>query len=83
MNELCPELSEMMDTLIKTVNDIKTRPLNIRLFTELREEMGAQYLSLLIYCNSRWLSRGSFVARVYNLREVAAKFLEEENLVHK
>jgi hypothetical protein len=47
--------------------------------------MGAQYQSLLFYCNSRWLS-GNVVACVYNLRvavvAAAALFLEEENLVH-
>jgi hypothetical protein len=42
---------------------------------------GTQYLSVLFHCNSRWLSRGDVVARVYNLRGVAL-FLEEENLIH-
>jgi hypothetical protein len=41
--------------------------------------MGAQYKSLLFYCNSSWLSRGNVVARVYDLREELALFLEEEN----
>jgi hypothetical protein len=44
--------------------------------------MGAQYQSLLFYCNSRWLARGNVVSRVYNLREVAVHNPEEENLVH-
>jgi hypothetical protein len=41
--------------------------------------MGAQYKSLLFYCNSRWLSKGNVVARVYDLREESALFLEEKN----
>jgi hypothetical protein len=77
--ELCPELSEGMDTVMKTVNYIKTRPLKRRLFAELCTEMWAQYQSLLFYCNSRWLSRRNLVDRVYNLREVAL-CLEGENL---
>jgi hypothetical protein len=44
--------------------------------------MGAQYQSLLFYCNSCWLSRGNVVACIYNLRVAAALILEEENLVH-
>jgi hypothetical protein len=40
--ELCPELSEVMDLVIKTVNYIKIRPLESEFFAELCEEMGAQ-----------------------------------------
>jgi hypothetical protein len=82
MKDLCPELSEVMDTVIRSVKYIKTCPLKCRLFAELCKEMGAQYQLLLLYCNSRWLSRGYAVACVYNLRLAAALFLEEENLVH-
>jgi hypothetical protein len=41
--------------------------------------MGAEYKSLLFYCNSCWLSRGNVVAHVYDFREELALFLEEEN----
>jgi hypothetical protein len=51
------------------------------LFSEMCEEMGAQYQSFLFYSNSHWLSGGN-VACAYNLRVAAALFLEEENLVH-
>jgi hypothetical protein len=78
--ELCPEVSEEMDTVIKTVNYIKIRPMKSRLYAELCKEMGAQYQSLLFYCNSRWLSRGNIVAYVYNMCGVAV-FLIEENIV--
>jgi hypothetical protein len=44
--ELFPELREMMGTVIKTVNYIKT-PSKCRLFAELFEEIGAQYQSFL------------------------------------
>jgi hypothetical protein len=70
----------MTDTVIKTVNCIKTRPLKSRLFAELWEEIGAQHQSLLFYL-TRWLSSENVVARVYNFREVAL-FLKGENLVY-
>jgi hypothetical protein len=44
MKELCPELSELRDTVFKTVNYIKTHPLKSRLFAELCEEMGTAVL---------------------------------------
>jgi hypothetical protein len=80
--ESCLELSEVMDTVIKTVNYINTRPLKSRIFAQLCEEMGAQYQSLLLYCNSGWLSGRNAVARAYNLRAEVALFLEDENLVY-
>jgi hypothetical protein len=52
MKKLCPELSEVLDTVIRSVNYIKTCPLKAN-FVELCMEMGAQYQSLLFYCNSR------------------------------
>jgi hypothetical protein len=71
--ELCPELNEVMNVVIKSVHYIKTRPLESRLFAQICEEMGAQYKSFLFYCNYRWLSRGN-AARVYDLREVSIVF---------
>jgi hypothetical protein len=44
--------------------------------------MEAQYLSQLLFCNSHWLSKGNAVARVYNLREEVALFIEEESLAY-
>jgi hypothetical protein len=58
MEELCPELSEVMNTVIRTINYIKTHPMKSRLVAELCKETGAQYQLLLFYCNSHWLSRG-------------------------
>jgi hypothetical protein len=47
--ESCPELGEMMDTVIKTVSYMKTRPLKRSLFAESCEEMWAQYQSLFFF----------------------------------
>jgi hypothetical protein len=78
--QLCPELSEVMNTMIKTVNYLKTPP--FCRITCMEMEVGTQYQALLCYCNSYWLSRGNFVACVYDLLGEVALFLEEENLVH-
>jgi hypothetical protein len=66
-----------MHVVIKSVNYIKTGLLKNRLFWQICDEMGAQFKSLLFYCNSRWLSRGNVVVHVYDLREELALFLEE------
>jgi hypothetical protein len=59
MKELCPDLNEEMDTMIRTLNYINTRPLRSTLFSELGDEMGAQYQSPLFYCNSVFRRRKS------------------------
>jgi hypothetical protein len=68
MKELCQELSEVIDTMIRTVDYIRTHPLKNRLFTELRKGMCEQYLSLLFHCSSCRLSGGK-LAWVSNLWE--------------
>jgi hypothetical protein len=80
--ELYPELSEVMGTMIKTVNYIKSRPLESTIFADFCKEMRPQYQLLLYYCNFLWLWRENSVARVYSLGEEVEAFLLEENLVH-
>jgi hypothetical protein len=76
--ELCPELSEVTDTVIKTVNHIRTCPSKSRRFAELWEEMKPQYQSLLFYCKCRYCQeKVSWL--VFTSCEM---FLKDENLVH-
>jgi hypothetical protein len=82
MNELCPELSEVMDTvqiyeLHKHLSTGKQTSCKI-----VQGNGEAPDQSLLFYCNSCWLSRGNIVDCVYNLRVAAELFLEEETLVN-
>jgi hypothetical protein len=55
--ELYPELNEVLNVVIISVNYINTRPLKSRHFAQICEEMGGEYKSHLFYCNSRWFSR--------------------------
>jgi hypothetical protein len=69
--ELCPELSEVMNTV----------SIEKQAFCRMMQGSGAQYQLLLFYCNSRWLSRQNVVARFYSLRGVTL-FLELEYVVY-
>lgn len=42
------------------------------------EDMGAEHSALLYYCNSRWLSRGNLLKRVFGLRKELYCFLLEQ-----
>ncbi|GFW65489.1 protein FAM200B [Trichonephila clavipes] len=78
--EISPGLNIVLMTVVTVVNYIKMRPLKSRIFSGLCKDMGTVHSSLLFYCEARWLSRGKFLQRVYELRNEIIIFLEEENL---
>ncbi|KAL4099012.1 hypothetical protein QTP88_023513 [Uroleucon formosanum] len=75
---MCPSLKTVLQTVIKVVNYIKTRPVKARFFKKICEEMGAEHTALLFYCNSRWLSKGKVLVRVFELRQELNTYLSEE-----
>jgi hypothetical protein len=80
---ISPTLDEVLQSTIKIVNFVKTRPLKSRCFEQMCVDMGSEHTSLLYYCNSRWLSRGNVVARVFELRKELHLFLLEHHEYHK
>jgi hypothetical protein len=54
MKELCPELSAVMDTVMKSVNCIEIIALKSRFICRIM-----RYEFLLFHCNSCFLSRGN------------------------
>ena len=67
-----------MDVTVRCVNFIRAKSLNHRLFKLLAEELGAEHSILLLHAGTRWLSRGSCLDRVYELR-LEIKTLLREN----
>ncbi|XP_076060282.1 zinc finger BED domain-containing protein 5-like [Oratosquilla oratoria] len=74
---LVAELNCVLETAIKTVNFIKSRPLNARLFAILCMDMGSDYEALLLHTEARWLSRGKVLTRLYQVRDEVHLFLLE------
>lgn len=66
---LVPELNDVLQTVVKMVNFIKSRPLKSRLFESLCSSMDANHTQLLLHTEVRWLSRGRVLQRFYELRE--------------
>jgi hypothetical protein len=73
-----PLLNEVVETVIKIVKFIKTRPVKAIFFQQFYIDMGAERTALLYCCNSRWLSRGNVLSHVYELRGELCAYLVEE-----
>jgi len=76
--KLSSDLNDVLDRVVKTVNFIKSRALNNRLFKTLCEEMGSEHNNLLLNSEVRWLSRGRVLKRVFDLKGVISEFLKNE-----
>ena len=74
------EFKAVLDTFVKTVNFIKARPMQARLFHFLYDEMGSEHVQLLLYTEVRWLSRGKVLTRLFELHREVQVFLQDKNL---
>jgi hypothetical protein len=74
--DLEPKLHSVIQEAVKVVNYEQARPLNSRLFAVLCEEMQADHKSLLLHSEVRWLSRGTVLKRLVQLKQEVHRFLQ-------
>lgn len=72
--KMSPVLHDVLNSNIKVINFIKSRPLYARLFRRLCENMGAEHTQLLLHTEVRWLSRGRILNRLLELRSKYTPF---------
>ncbi|XP_051782582.1 zinc finger BED domain-containing protein 5-like, partial [Erpetoichthys calabaricus] len=70
------DFKTVLNTAVKIVNYMKTKPLQARLFQKQCEEMGSLHTSLLLHTEVRWLSRGKVLTRLVELRNEVTIYLE-------
>uniref|UniRef100_A0A8C4EX62 HAT C-terminal dimerisation domain-containing protein n=1 Tax=Dicentrarchus labrax TaxID=13489 RepID=A0A8C4EX62_DICLA len=73
--DMSAELSDVMDSVVKVVNIVKKSALQTRLFSNLCAAEGEEHTRLLYHSEVRWLSRGTVLARVLELRTSFREFL--------
>uniref|UniRef100_A0A8C5FLG9 HAT C-terminal dimerisation domain-containing protein n=1 Tax=Gadus morhua TaxID=8049 RepID=A0A8C5FLG9_GADMO len=73
------ELKAVLDTAVKAVNFIKSRPMHARLFHVLCDEMGSEHVQLLLHTEVRWLSRGKVLSRLFELHREVQVFLQDKS----
>uniref|UniRef100_A0A671XCY3 DUF4371 domain-containing protein n=1 Tax=Sparus aurata TaxID=8175 RepID=A0A671XCY3_SPAAU len=69
------ELSDIMDSVVKVVNTVKKSALQTRLSSNLCAAKGEEHTGLLYHSEVRWLSCGTVLARVLELRTSILEFL--------
>jgi hypothetical protein len=72
-------LNNIFTKVIKIINYIKNSPLRAILFAKLCVDVEANYISLLYYCEDRWLSRAKVIQRMFEFKKEIATFLEENH----
>ena len=60
--KMSPELNNVLQDVIKIINNNRVHALNSHLFTQLCEEMDAEHTRLLLYTEVRWPSKGRSLA---------------------
>ena len=76
-----PHLHDVLSSIVKAVNFIKTIPLKTRFFNALCIDLGSEHTSMLFHNETRWLSTGKVMSRVSEPREEIRQFLESEGQV--
>ena len=72
------KMAHVMDTVVKIVNEIRSKGLKHRQFQAFLEELDTEYKDLLYHCEVRSLSRGKVLERFFKLRTEIELFLKEK-----
>ena len=75
---LPPKLNNVLDISVKTINWIRGRALNHRLFKSLCQDFGSEHSVLLFHTEVSRLSRGRALTRFFELREVKGLLKERD-----
>ena len=73
------QLGDVMNTVVKIVNIIRSRGLYHRQFQSFLSDVDAEYGDVLYHSDVRWLSRGAVLQRFYSLRSEIDQFLKAKN----
>ena len=72
-------IEDVMLTVVRVINFIRTRALNRREFRVLMNEVNSEYGDLLLHSEVRWLSRGRILERFSVFLPQILVFLERKN----
>jgi hypothetical protein len=62
------ELESVFDSDVKTVNFVRSRAIKTRLLRQMCHEAGSRHDTLVLHTDIRWLSKGKFLERFFELK---------------
>ena len=74
---LLPKLKNVLDTSVKTINLIRGRGLNHRLFKLFCQDFGSEHLALLFHADVHWLSCGRALTCFFEWQDEVKALLKE------
>ncbi|XP_025029902.1 protein ZBED8-like [Python bivittatus] len=77
---LSNHLHQSLQYVISAVNKIHSNALNNRLFGQLCKDNDEEFNRLLLHTKVRWLSKGAYLNRFWNLFDSVLEFLEEKDV---
>jgi hypothetical protein len=77
------ELQNVLNTTVKIINFIKSRSKNDRIFREICKDFDSDFMTLVMYTEVRWLSRGNAISRAYKLKEEIFEFGKTYDFTNK
>lgn len=79
MKTLPENFGEALKKAIKLVNTVKSSALNTRIFKKLCTDLNAEHEVLLFHTEVRWLSKGTMLQRLFELKDELKEFLQMTN----
>ena len=74
------KFDDMMYVVVKCINQIRSIGLKHRMFSAFLEKIESEYEDVLYLTGVRWLSRGNFLKRFFDLRAEVKDFMEKHGV---
>ncbi|XP_072394946.1 zinc finger BED domain-containing protein 5-like [Diabrotica undecimpunctata] len=74
---------DVLDGSVKIINHVKSRPLQARLLKLTAEDMGMDHFNLLLHTEVRWLSRGTILGRLFELKDPLIIIFIEDSFIQE
>nr|XP_056703766.1 zinc finger BED domain-containing protein 5-like [Euleptes europaea] len=77
------DLKVVLDGAVKIINHVKSCPLQAHLLKLTTEDLGMDHFHLLLHTEVWWLSRGNFLARLFELKDALVVTFTEEPFIQQ